>query len=184
MHRFRSVTVCVFLSISVLLAMTACNDTLTTYKGVTIIPSSITIRTQAELAHLDGVVQVLGSLELMSQSGMDPIRDLTPLSRLIYVGDTLTLFNMDGVSSLIPLGNLEVVGVELTIRGLDDLRNLDGLQSLWGVGSRIEIIDNGSLESIEGLSGLRQMANGSIRIYGNPALQSLVSFPVKRTVHN
>lgn len=163
----------VIVSMLALFSLVACNDSLTTYEGVTIIPGSLTIRSQAELTHLDGVAQVLGSLTLSNYGSADPIRDLSPLHRLVYVGDTFSLSGISGVHSLLPLSNLEVVGVRLSISGLHDLQDLDGLQSLWGVGSTIEISNNSALESIEGLSGLEQMARGQIEIQGNPVLRSL-----------
>jgi hypothetical protein len=157
-----------------LLALLACGDTYKVYEGVTVIPGSLTINSQAELELIAGVKQILGDLDLGSGAGgAVPISDLSPLSELYYVSGRLNLHGLPHITSLRPLRSLQVVGTELHIDDMSNLRSLDGLESLWGIGSKIEIAYNANLQSIEGLAGLRQMEWSYIFIHDNPELLSL-----------
>jgi hypothetical protein len=157
-----------------LFSLVSCdNQRFIIHEGVTVIPGDITIESQSQLAHLVGVKQILGNLYLSGGASSDPIRDLSPLSELIYVGGALRIMGLSHLMDFSHMSSLEVVGKDLIIQSMDELHDLDGLESLWGIGSRLIISRNPSLEDIAGLSGLRLMEQCQIDISNNASLTSL-----------
>jgi len=149
---------------------------------------SLTIRTSADLARLQGCSVVDGSLSIvdLATDDLSEAASLTTVTGKLRLGFLGTLDGLEGVSSV---GSLELIGLDVPalgpLRGLTEvttgrltisqLRGVPDLRGLGGVAqwSEIAIDDAGSLESLRGLSVQRQLR--LLAITNSPGLPSLVA---------
>ena len=150
---------------------------------------SLTIRTSADLARLQGCSVVDGSLSIvdLATDDLSEAASLTTVTGKLRLGFLGTLDGLEGLSSV---GTLELIGLDVPtlgpLRGLSEvttgrltisqLRGVADLRGLGGVAqwSEIAIDDAGSLESLAGLSVQRQLRQ--LAITNSPGLASLVAF--------
>ena len=115
--------------------------------------------------------QISGSLIVSNVSKDDPIMDLTPLSTLTTVGNSLEISENQQLESLEGLQNLTRVYGQLTIKGNERLKTVEGLRGLRNIQSKLEISDNPALTQLKGLEGLSTVS--ILFIHDNHKLQSL-----------
>jgi len=165
-------------------------------------PVNVTPSSQAQLEslmaqypdceHIPGNVQLRGG-----------VTDLSPLSGIISIGGTLSMFNstlssFEGLSSLTSLGKLwilnnenitslaglealEEIETELRLQGTTELQTLDGLNSLTGIGEDLTIWFNSGLKNVDGLERL-EVVGGTIKIDNNPSVFSISGFSALQLV--
>jgi len=162
----------------------ACADT----SGETL-DGSLVVRTAVDLAQLEGVTCITGTLHILATS----LADLTGFARLEAVGGDFWITGNSALQDLTGLGALRRAGrifirdnpELLTLRGLEDLasidtyhllidgnaklENLDGLGSLTTIADQLGISENPVLTDISGLSALTQVGGG-VYIHDNPML--------------
>ncbi|WP_299683311.1 T9SS type A sorting domain-containing protein [uncultured Dokdonia sp.] len=106
----------------------------------------------------------------MTISGTD-IVDLTPLSQIISVDNSLIINTNTQLTSLAGLENIENIGLNVVISNNPMLLSLEGLGTFGFIG--VEIINNDSLIDLEGLNDLQETFD-SLIIEGNDSLQNLI----------
>ncbi len=119
----------------------------------------------AELAHLEGVRCLRGSLELTDFTDST----LQSLESLEVVCGELTVVGTE-LRDLSGLPNLREVG-QINLEGNDDLRSLTGLSALEHIERELSVTYNGSLEDLAGLERIEVISG--VRIGDNERLASV-----------
>jgi len=133
---------------SLLLMLNACSESPiepAIIRGTTVLPGTITVRTQDEVELLAGIEEITGSLVINSG----------------YDGEH-TIINLEA------LRTLKRVGGDVSVRDNDKLLSVAGLRNLTEVGGVIRFTRNGSLVSLEG-SGTA-LSVKAVSLYEMPAL--------------
>jgi len=132
------------------------------------------IKSASDLHSLDGCANHLGSIRVAAPA----ITDLSPLSSLVQVDQSLEIVNCNQLNDLTGLNNLKSVGDKLYVHENEKLTSLSGLENFQSAYSGVLVYYNPALKSIEGLSGLttvnptNQFPFG-IHVYHCPELLSL-----------
>jgi hypothetical protein len=115
---------------------------------------------------LAGCTHFRGSIHISDSQ----LTDLEPLSELVAIDGTLSLFRNPKLVSLHGLERFESVGA-LTIRISDELTDITALASLRDLGAELWLDDNPVLEDLSGLDQLRSV--GELRVLEMSRLGSL-----------
>lgn len=115
--------------------------------------------------------QIDGDLIIKDALQDDPIVDLTPLSKLTFIGGSLEIRGNNRLESLEGLQNVGVVDGLLTVSRNGKLKTLDGLKSLGRVASKVEISNNPSLIHLQGMQNLSAVP--ILFVHGNNKLNNL-----------
>lgn len=114
------------------------------------------------------------------------ITDLSGLSDVVRINNSLTLHENPNLSDLTPLSNLTYIGGELSLEHTN-ITNLNGLQNLSTAGY-ISLYEQDTIQSLEGLNNLTHADNIHIVRPANltniDALQNLTSVEKRLTLEN
>jgi len=152
--------------------------TVTVGPDPTTIDGDIVVRTDAEVAALEGVTQITGSLTIgraINQPAGTPastVTDLSPLDSLTTIGGTLLVFDNPGLADLDGLDSLVIVRT-LSIQNNPALTGLDALGSLQST-QGLGIAGLPLLTDLDGLQGISTLPNG-LTMQGNAALTDLTA---------
>ena len=139
----------------------------------------ITVTTQTEvdslLTTLAGKTSIDGNLTIGYtdfSSSRSNITDLTPLSNIVRITESLTIQQNGQLANLNGLDSLQSIGGFLFINSNDALEALGDLSALTRIGGYLYIGSNGALETIGDLSALTSI-EGYLNIQDNGALETL-----------
>ncbi len=124
------------------------------------------------LLGLQNLMSIGGSLEIMNNSVLVNLIDLTGLENLTTIGNSLFISGNASLSSLSGLDNLTTIGGFLDIRNNPSLNSLSGLGELISIGGKVYIGNNAGLISMLGLESLISIG-GSFGIVRNANMTNL-----------
>lgn len=165
--------------------------------GIPVHVGDVELRTDAEVALLEGIETIQGSVALHDGvTDLSPLAQLTTVTGSLRVEDTTTLADLSGLSALTSIGGtLGVRGSTLpSLAGLDHLTSVAGLQleqtatlddlsalaRIDALSGNLVLVDT-TLASLHGLERLTEVG-GYLNIQRAPALTSLAGLSGLRTV--
>ena len=138
--------------------------------GCTEIDGSLTIEGEdiVDLSGLSGITSITDTLKIHNNDALTNINGLYNITSVenIWIYSNESLVNIDGLS------NISSIGAFFRITLNNALTNIDGLNNLNSVGGSFDIISNPSLTNIDGLSSLNYIG-GHLWIVENNVLTNL-----------
>ena len=137
--------------------------------------ATIVLESQSEVNAFPSSMTEVLNLVIGPSSGLDAIKDLTPLNKLTGVNRHLLIRDNKMLNSIDGLGQLLEIGGNFSIQDNPSLYSLIGLFSLNGIGGEFQILRNDALYSLSGISLLDSIL-GSFYVRNNASLVTLENF--------